>query len=82
MTLKEYAESINKLAEKYPDILVVYSSDDEGNNFQKVHNTGTLGFFDGDYHGDFISIEHIKEDPEYEMYKPYVNKEPNVVCIN
>lgn len=82
MILKEYAESINELAEKYPDALVVYSSDDEGNSFQKVISAGTLGFFDGNYHGDFFDLQHIEEHPEVDVYEKYVGKKPNAVCIN
>jgi hypothetical protein len=86
MTLKEYSESISKLAEKYPDALVVYSSDDEGNSFQKVSSGGTLGFFDGDYYGDFSALQHIQNYvetyPESDTFKQYFGKEPNAVCIN
>lgn len=82
MTLKEYAESINELANKYPDLLVVYASDDEGNNFQKVNYAGTLGFFEGDYRGQFIDKGNIENDPDEELYQPYVGKTPNAICIN
>jgi len=37
MYLKYYAEIIKNLAESYPDLKVVYSSDDEGNEFSLVH---------------------------------------------
>jgi hypothetical protein len=82
MTLKEYSESISKLAENYPDALVVYSSDDEGNSYQKVSSDGTLGFCNGDYYGDFFALCHVEECPEEEVYKQYVGKKPNAVCIN
>ena len=41
MKLKEYIEALNGLSEDHPELLdmeVIYSSDDEGNNYQKVHN--------------------------------------------
>lgn len=82
MTLKEYAASINKFAEKYPNLMVVSASDDEGNNFQKVSWAGTLGFFDGEYHGNFIDARNVKKYPLEEAYAPYVGKEPNAICIN
>ena len=85
MTLKEYSESISKLAENYPDALVV-SSSDEGNSFQKVSSVGTLGFFDGDYYGDFSALQHIQNYvetyPESDTFKQYFGKEPNAVCVN
>ena len=37
MYLKFYAEIIKNLAESYPDLKVVYSSDDESNEFSLVH---------------------------------------------
>jgi len=82
MNLKEYAESINKLAEKYPDVLVVSASDDAGNSFQKVNYAGTLGFFEGEYHGTFVDERTVKKYPEEESYEQYVGKQPNAVCIN
>jgi hypothetical protein len=56
MTFEEYLSSLNKIAKEKPETLkyiVVYSHDDEGNNFQKVNYDGTLGNFDGDYYGNF-----------------------------
>jgi len=68
MTLKEYAKYINDLAQKYPDLPVVYSRDDEGNWFQKIHYQPSVGFLDAD--GNFIALE---EAP---------NEKPNAVCVN
>jgi UDP-N-acetylglucosamine 2-epimerase len=47
MKLKDYAKSIAKLAKQYPNVEVVYSSDDEGNIYQKVNYDGTMGYFIG-----------------------------------
>lgn len=70
MTLKEYAKEINKLAEKYPNVLVVYSSDDEGNSFHRVNHAGTVGFFDN---GDFFDLGYVED---------IFGKKPNAVWIN
>ncbi len=81
MTLKKYAEIINKLAEEYPDVLVVYASDDEGNNFQKVNHAGTIGFFKGNYHGEFFDLGYVEENTD-NQFEEYVGKKPNAICIN
>lgn len=81
MTLKEYAKTIQKLAEEYPDALVVCASDDEGNSFQKVSYGGTVGFFSGNYHGDFVDLEQVEENAD-NAFDHYVGKKPNAVCIN
>ena len=81
MKLKEYAKLINKLAEEYPDALVVYASDDEGNSFQKVNHAGTVGFFSGNHHGDFIDLGSVEENADND-FEDYVGKKPNAVCIN
>lgn len=47
MKLKQYANYINELAKKYPDVKVVYAADNEGNNFSKVYWEPTYGHFDG-----------------------------------
>ena len=55
MTLKEYIEELNKLVKQNPKILelpVIYSADDEGNHYQMVHYTPTLGTFD-DFDGEW-----------------------------
>jgi hypothetical protein len=70
MKLKEYLNALNELLEKNPqagDFLVIYSSDDEGNNFQPVY------FKPGVLH--VINLE--------ESYLEISDKgEPNAVCIN
>lgn len=45
MKLETYAKSLLELAELYPDVDVVYSSDDEGNSFQKVVYSPKAGNF-------------------------------------
>ena len=69
MKLKYFAKKINELAERYPDLAVVYSSDDEGNSFDEVYYDPSLGFFD---RGDFVTGADLKEY----LYKI------NACCIN
>jgi hypothetical protein len=47
MTLKEYIKELKKLEKLYPNAQLVYSSDDEGNSFEKVHMGPTAGMFEG-----------------------------------
>lgn len=53
---------------------VVYSSDDEGNEFCRVSYSPSLGYFDGGYRGEFYSADSISEDE--------LEEELNAVCIN
>ena len=65
---------MNKLAEENPDILdfdVVYSGDDEGNNFNLVNYTPALGHFDRREYS-FLPIGDAEEE----------DCEINSVCIN
>lgn len=45
MKLREYAAHIAALAKAHPDADVVYSADDEGNNFQQVYYAPSVGRF-------------------------------------
>lgn len=47
MKLKEYAMYIAKLVERHPDAIMVFSSDDEGNNYDEVRFNPTTGQFSG-----------------------------------
>lgn len=42
MKLKEYAKTIQQLAQEHPNMEVVYSSDDEGNSFNKIYFTPSV----------------------------------------
>ncbi len=70
MTLKQYREKLNKLAEENPeadDMQVIYSKDDEGNGYSNIHYSPGLGTFDGE------DYNNATDDSE--------NK-PNAVCVN
>ena len=75
MTLEKYLKHLNKIVEKNPDVLkynVIYSKDDEGNEFEEVSYKPTLGFLDED--NEFTSVE----DEDWQE----LDEEPNVICIN
>ena len=75
MTLKEYVENLNEFVKENPealDYIVVYSSDDEGNSYGRVHYTPSIGQYE-DY--EFIHVESF-EDREMD------GEDANAVCIN
>jgi len=77
MKFKSYVESLNKILAENPESAeydVIYSHDDEGNNFQKVNYDGTIGYFDGTYYGDFTKLSQLEEEDIYEK--------PNAICVN
>lgn len=71
MKLKEYAAKLTELAKEYPNAKVVYTIDDEGNDFREVNFTPSPGNF-GD--GEFISDDGTEEFGQ--QFKI------NSVCIN
>ena len=73
MTLREYIAHLRKFTRKYGDLPVVYSRDDEGNGFQNIFFTPTLGHFDS---GDFSQYE--SDDPEINLEKEDINS----ICVN
>ena len=54
MKFKEYVENLNKLIKDIPEVAemqVVTSKDDEGDGYNLVHYSPTVGNYDGD--GEF-----------------------------
>ena len=74
-TLREYIAHLRKYTRKYGDLPVVYSRDDEGNGFQHIFYTPTLGHFD-DWGGEFSQYE--SNDPENKCEKEDIN----CICVN
>jgi protein involved in sex pheromone biosynthesis len=75
MTLTQYIKELQELVLKNPehgDLEVVYSRDDEGNGFQRVHYSPGVGIFED---GDFI---HKSQLEEWEREESDIN----AVCIN
>ncbi len=71
MTLKEYIDQLNKLVKENPKALkytVINAIDDEGNAFNEIYHSPSIGMFNGEYNGEFDS----------ECKK----SECNAVCVN
>jgi len=71
MNLKTYTENLNKFLTDNPDAAdytVITAADDEGNGYNEIHYSPSLGHFDS---GDF-EVENVDEEQE----------ESNSVCVN
>jgi hypothetical protein len=79
MTFAEYLKNLQELAEQRPEVLnfkVVFSTDDEGNSYDPIYYTPTVGYH---FEDCFVSETQLNEmEPEdREEYKDI-----NAVCIN
>lgn len=71
MKLKEYISKLEVLLEKHGDVDIIYSSDSEGNSYEKVlYEPSACKFTDGD------TEELVKFVSHYPRVKV------NAVCIN
>lgn len=74
MTLNEYIEQLQHLIKENPlaaNMEVIYSKDDEGNGYDGVYFSPTVGFFND---SEFIPTDQMDE---YE-----IEEDSNAVCIN
>ena len=74
MTVRNYVNTLVEMLKKNPEIehyQVIYSSDDEGNTFQKVNFTPCVMLSKG-LDNNYIVIESSTPEPE----------DGDVVCIN
>ncbi|RLD64314.1 MAG: hypothetical protein DRJ01_00950 [Bacteroidetes bacterium] len=46
MKLSEYIKALNEALKDYGDLDVVYSIDDEGNDYKEVHFIPSVGYYD------------------------------------
>ena len=46
MKLSEYIKSLNESLKNYGDLDVIYSSDDEGNDFKEINFIPSVGYYD------------------------------------
>ena len=74
MKLREYIKALQKINAERPDLLVVCSKDEEGNEFRMVGFEPSLGNFVGAYRGDFVPDDGTEEFKK--------NWEINAVCLN
>ena len=78
MKLKEFIDNLNNFVTENPESLdldVVYSTDDEGNGYNKVNFEPCLGFYED---REFKSVAYDEEDEDVEIPLD----EYNSVCIN
>jgi hypothetical protein len=78
MKLKEYIKGLKDIEKKHPDLEVVYSIDDEGNDYSKVYFSPTLGCFKEEGYGSEFLAEGEFDDWKDEQDDLVVN----AVCIN
>ena len=67
MKLSYYIKKLQEIEKDYPNAIVIYSSDSEGNFFSKVEFAPTIGRF---------------ENEEFDTDPLANGDEPNAVCIN
>lgn len=73
MKLKEYIEKLNKLYKEHGDLELIYSKDDEGNEFSYLNfDPSLVNYIPADY--NVVSDEDLEEYSESEYKK--------VICIN
>lgn len=80
MKFAEYLKELNELAIANPKTLemeVVSSADDEGNHYNPVHYTASVGIFIGDEY-DFIGLD----DEEYLDEMELTADDANAICVN
>lgn len=74
MKLGEYLENLAELLQKHPELIdvdVVYSIDDEGNDYGIVNWSPSVGHFN-EQHREFISEDDI-EDEEFSINAVLIN---------
>ena len=73
MNLKEYIEKLNKLYTKHGDLELVYSKDDEGNEFNYINFDPSLV----NYNPSDLSVIDDEDLDEYDE-----SEYKKVICIN
>lgn len=79
MKFKDYVQDMLMLLHTHPqagEAEVIYSSDEEGNGYQKVVYNPSIGNFSEGYTGYFIGVN------EFADFKLNKEKDINAVCIN
>ena len=75
MKLKEYLEKLQELYETYGDLELIYSSDDEGNNYDTVKYLPVIVNFK-------ICDKEIVTDEDIVEYEYDETDYSKVICIN
>lgn len=66
--LSAYIDNLKDILEEYGDLDIVYAKDEEGNGFNEVCYTPSVGYYED---REFTSILDVRDD-----------KKINAVCIN
>jgi hypothetical protein len=84
MKLKEYIENLQKIADKHPNSDVVYSKDDEGNEYYKACHTPSLGYYSETDRCFFPLKDMLNDLEDMEVVEEIelIYKSINAVCIN
>lgn len=80
MKLEQFLEAIQEMVKEDPSILelnVITSKDAEGNGYDEVYYTPSIGVLDEDGEG-FVPVESEDFENEYE----YTKEDINSICIN
>jgi hypothetical protein len=80
MKVSNFIEKLEKIKEEYGDLQLVYSSDDEGNRFEKVHYSPSAGCY-VEQSGEWLGGVDLEEKND-ELDKDEEQFKFNSVCIN
>ena len=73
MKLTKYIEKLQELLEEHGDLELIYSSDDEGNNYDKVHYEPSIVNY-------IVSDREVIHDDDLEEFNE--SEYQKVICIN
>jgi hypothetical protein len=77
ITLNQYIEKLQELQKNgYGELIVIASSDDEGNSYQKVNNLPDV------FRVEDIEEYYLESDFEYDENDELMYFEPNCIIIN
>jgi cobalamin biosynthesis Co2+ chelatase CbiK len=77
ITVNQYIERLQKLKDAgYGELIIITSSDDEGNSYQKVNNLPDT------FRVEDISEYYLEADFEYGENDELTDFEPNCVIVN
>ena len=77
MKLKDYVKELNAIAEKFPDLDVMYAIDDEGNGFDAVKNAPCLY---NPFDESCYTLEDVMRVSKKE--RDFILKNATAVCLN
>lgn len=77
ITVNKMIEKLQELKEKgYGELPCIYSSDDEGNSYQKVYNEPS------EYLVEDVNEYELETDFEYDEQDNIIDFKPNCIIIN